>query len=71
MKTSLPLLGPAFEWCDRRCQRCPLSARCVLIRRLRQIAFLHDAAAEDLHGWEPVLGELWSSLDRGLERAGL
>lgn len=71
MKQARSFLGPAFEWCDRRCGRCSLSSGCVMAARLARLGWLQNALIDDLAGWEPVLGKVWSALDRALEQAGI
>jgi hypothetical protein len=36
-----------FNWCDRRCERCPLEDTCPLARRERQLQWVHEARGED------------------------
>jgi len=36
-----------FNWCDRRCERCPLASGCPVQRREQQLRWVHEARGED------------------------
>jgi GNAT superfamily N-acetyltransferase len=40
-------LNPPYNWCDRRCERCPLTPTCALQKRELQRAWVHAARGED------------------------
>lgn len=41
--------GSPFNWCDRRCERCPISSSCPIWKRERQLEWLHTQRGEDPH----------------------
>src|SRR5687768_7286215 len=36
-----------FNWCDRRCERCPLAGECPIQRRELQRRWVHEARGRD------------------------
>jgi hypothetical protein len=58
--------GAPFNWCDRRCERCPLSGGCPLYRRTEQRRWVHEARGEDPDDMRVVLADVEEELTRTL-----
>jgi uncharacterized protein YuzE len=41
------IFSSPFNWCDRRCERCPLADACPVRRRERQRRWVHEGRGED------------------------
>ena len=59
--------GEPSNWCDRRCERCPLADGCALHLRERQRRWVHEARGQDPD--DPAVGmdDLVNDLERALE----
>lgn len=55
-----------FNWCDRRCERCPLEAECPVRLRDRQQRFVHEARGEDPDDLGVVMGDMAESFAKVL-----
>lgn len=51
-----------FNWCDGRCERCPLSGECPLNRRIAQRRWVHTARGEDPDDIKVVLADAATDL---------
>lgn len=53
-----------FNWCDGRCERCPLARECPLNRRIAQRRWVHTARGEDPDDMRVVLADMATDLER-------
>jgi hypothetical protein len=56
-----PFVAP-FNWCDGRCERCPLSRECPLNRRIEQRRWVHTARGKDPDDMKVVLADMATDL---------
>jgi hypothetical protein len=64
MRSVREAFGAPFNWCDRRCERCPLEPECALPRRERQHRWV--AQARGLDPDDPDVQ--WAAVSEDLER---
>ncbi len=62
-------LPESFNWCDRRCERCPLSDECVISVEDTELRARHVRAGVDPDAPEVVGPDVLEQLERGLELA--
>lgn len=65
MSTAEELFSKPYNWCDRRCERCPLHDRCQLVLREKQLRWQDEARGID----PDAPGREWVHLATELERA--
>jgi len=41
------IFSAPFNWCDRRCERCPIASECPVQRRELQMRWVHEARGRD------------------------
>ncbi|HSQ63750.1 MAG TPA: hypothetical protein VLM85_11075 [Polyangiaceae bacterium] len=58
--------SPPFNWCDRICERCPLTRECALFKRKEQREWVHRARKEDPHDWDVVMADVAEDIGRSL-----
>jgi hypothetical protein len=57
------IFSAPFNWCDRRCERCPLAAECPVYRRELQQRWRHEARGRDPDAAEAVLEDAGEILE--------
>jgi hypothetical protein len=57
-----------FNWCDARCERCPLEPECPLRRRQLQHAWVHEAKGEDPDDPSSVMADVAQDLGSALRQ---
>lgn len=55
-----------FNWCDRRCERCPIAGECPVYRREQQLRWVHSARGLDPDDPELVLADMHQSIETTL-----
>jgi len=58
------MFGEPFNWCDRRCERCPLTSTCTLHKRELQRNWVHTARGEDPNDWDVISADMNEDLAR-------
>jgi hypothetical protein len=58
-----------FNWCDRRCERCPLADECPVNRRELQRRWVHEARREDHDSMAVAVSDVEEELSRALALA--
>lgn len=58
--------GPAHEWCDRICERCPLAPSCAVAVRQRGRRWAHQMRGRDPDDSEVALGDVAHDLSLAL-----
>jgi hypothetical protein len=56
----------AYNWCDSRCERCPLQQSCPVALREAQRRWVHQARGEDPDDWSVVMDDVGEELARTL-----
>lgn len=59
--------GPPREWCDRRCERCPLAAGCAVAVRERGRRWAHTMRGRDPDDGEVIGANMAADLELALE----
>lgn len=57
---------PPYNWCDRACERCPITGQCPLFRRQQQREWVHRARKEDPNDWDVVMADVVEDLGSAL-----
>ncbi len=65
----LQTFSTPFNWCDRRCERCPLADECTVNRREQQRRWVHEARGEDPDSLAVALSDVKDELARALVMA--
>ncbi len=52
------IFSAPFNWCDRRCERCPLSRDCLVWRAESQRRWVHAAHGGDPDDWDVVVEDV-------------
>jgi hypothetical protein len=60
--------GRSFNWCDRRCERCPLALECPLALREAQTNWVLEARGEDPDDPEVAMRVVAETLQRTFEQ---
>lgn len=60
-------LGPPYNWCDRRCERCPLSDRCAVTLRERERREAARRRGDDPDDPEVVARDITADLEQAME----
>jgi len=58
--------GPAHEWCDRICERCPLTSECAVAVRLRRRRWAHEMRGRDPDDSDVVMADVAADLEEAL-----
>jgi hypothetical protein len=58
--------GSPHNWCDRRCDHCPIQAACPLRRRELQTRWVREARGEDPDDARIVMRDVQANLERAL-----
>jgi hypothetical protein len=56
-----------YNYCDRWCARCPMTAKCYLYWQEQQTAAEHRAAGRDPHDWAVVMEDVRKQFERAIE----
>jgi hypothetical protein len=62
----LQTFSTPFNWCDRRCDRCPLADECPVYHRERQRRWVHEARGEDPDSMAVALTDVEEEFARAL-----
>lgn len=57
----------AYNWCDSRCERCPLRPNCPVAIREAQRRWVHQARGEDPDDWAVVMKDVGEELERAMK----
>lgn len=63
MQNLRDVFSAPFNWCDRRCERCPLAAECPVYRHDLQRRWVHEARGRDPDGPEAVAEDMRESIE--------
>jgi hypothetical protein len=61
------MLTDAYNWCDSRCERCPLRSDCPVAIREAQRRWVHEARGEDPDDWAVIMKDVEEELGRALQ----
>jgi len=56
-----------YNYCDRWCERCPMTAKCFLYWQERGRTAAHRAAGRDPHDWDVVMEDVRQSFQQAIE----
>lgn len=60
-------VGGIYNYCDRWCERCAMTARCYVFWQERRAEARHRAAGRDPHDWAVVLEDLKEQFAQGIQ----
>jgi hypothetical protein len=66
-RTLADAFSAPFNWCDGRCERCPLTLDCPVQRRLEQKRWVHEARGENGDGVDVILNDVADDMASAIE----